>query len=186
MIEPKRLRLESGEGQSLVLTVQANYDFIDVTPYLHLTQQEAADMVEMPSSTFAKRYREAVGSKKKWPQRDVQRIDEELAAHVNKYCARLLAEEPPAPADAEGAEEEGSGTKRKPGLQEKHERKRRRQEAIVDAVGRIRAEPNKFGVLDEDLEAIDALLKKRRELLRPVHIRVLSERSGNASGTKNK
>lgn len=61
------------------------FDYTDITPYLHMPQGEAAKVLGMPSSTLSKRWREAVGAKRKWPHRAVLVIERELASLLQNY-----------------------------------------------------------------------------------------------------
>jgi len=54
-----------------------NSQFIDVTPYLHLPQHEAAKKLGIPSSTLSKRWKEAALNRK-WPYRIVSKLDKEI------------------------------------------------------------------------------------------------------------
>lgn len=51
--------------------------FVDVTPYLVLSQSDAAKMIGIPSSTLSKRWKEATLNRK-WPFRTVQKLDREI------------------------------------------------------------------------------------------------------------
>jgi len=51
--------------------------FVDVTPYLTLPQHEAAKKLGIPSSTLAKRWKEA-SCNRKWPYRTVSKLDKEI------------------------------------------------------------------------------------------------------------
>jgi len=51
--------------------------FIDVTPYLVLSQSDAAKVIGIPSSTLSKRWKEATLNRK-WPFRTVQKLDREI------------------------------------------------------------------------------------------------------------
>lgn len=54
-----------------------NSKFVDVTPYLTLPQHEAAKKLGIPSSTLAKRWKEA-SCNRKWPYRTVSKLDKEI------------------------------------------------------------------------------------------------------------
>lgn len=51
--------------------------FVDVTPFLTLPQHEAAKKLGIPSSTLAKRWKEA-SCNRKWPYRTVSKLDKEI------------------------------------------------------------------------------------------------------------
>jgi len=51
--------------------------FVDVTPFLVLSQSDAAKMIGIPSSTLSKRWKEATLNRK-WPFRTVQKLDREI------------------------------------------------------------------------------------------------------------
>lgn len=54
-----------------------NSKFVDVTPFLTLPQHEAAKKLGIPSSTLAKRWKEA-SCNRKWPYRTVSKLDKEI------------------------------------------------------------------------------------------------------------
>jgi len=51
--------------------------FINVAPYLHLPQHEAAKNLGIPSSTLSKRWKEATNNRK-WPFRVLAKLDKEI------------------------------------------------------------------------------------------------------------
>jgi len=51
--------------------------FVDITDFLALPQNDAADMLGLPTSTLSKRWKETVQGRK-WPFRTVQKLDKEI------------------------------------------------------------------------------------------------------------
>eukprot|EP01090_Pellita_catalonica_P001796 TRINITY_DN11529_c0_g1_i1.p1 TRINITY_DN11529_c0_g1~~TRINITY_DN11529_c0_g1_i1.p1 ORF type:complete len:255 (-),score=33.58 TRINITY_DN11529_c0_g1_i1:87-851(-) len=50
----------------------------DITPLLPLPQADAARAVNMSKPTFCKRWKEAAGNSRKWPHRQVHKIDKQI------------------------------------------------------------------------------------------------------------
>jgi len=57
----------------------AKGEFIEVTPFLNMTQKEAAKKVHMSSSTLRKRWKDA-SMNKKWPRSTLHKLDKEISA----------------------------------------------------------------------------------------------------------
>lgn len=57
-------------------TVTQNY--CDITKFLCMPQSEAATMLGIPTSTLSKRWKEAVNNSRKWPWRNICKIDREI------------------------------------------------------------------------------------------------------------
>jgi len=53
------------------------YKYVNVTPYLHLPQHEAARELSVPSSTLSKRWREATMNRN-WPHRVLRKLDKQI------------------------------------------------------------------------------------------------------------
>jgi len=64
-----------------VIKVNEKEQFIDITPYLALSQSEAAKMLGIPSSTLSKRWKEA-SNNRKWPYRTVSKLDKEISTLI--------------------------------------------------------------------------------------------------------
>jgi len=60
--------------------------YINLAPLTERTQQEAADILNMPCSTLSKKWKEATRSRN-WPYRTVKRLDKEIAI-LNKNYSR--------------------------------------------------------------------------------------------------
>lgn len=71
LIQPKE------NDKRLVERKDENSKFVDVTPFLTLPQHEAAKKLGIPSSTLAKRWKEA-SCNRKWPYRTVSKLDKEI------------------------------------------------------------------------------------------------------------
>jgi len=84
--------------------VGPGHSYVDVTPYLDLSQNEAAKKLNIPSSTLSKRWREATVGRK-WPYRNIAKVEKEiqtllknapnqdstkLPAHMQDTLARLM------------------------------------------------------------------------------------------------
>jgi len=65
------------KDQRIVEKKDENSKFVDVTPFLTLPQHEAAKKLGIPSSTLAKRWKEA-SCNRKWPYRTVSKLDKEI------------------------------------------------------------------------------------------------------------
>eukprot|EP01114_Cavostelium_apophysatum_P009331 TRINITY_DN2243_c0_g1_i1.p1 TRINITY_DN2243_c0_g1~~TRINITY_DN2243_c0_g1_i1.p1 ORF type:complete len:412 (-),score=80.52 TRINITY_DN2243_c0_g1_i1:38-1273(-) len=52
-------------------------EYIDITPYIGLSQEEASKKIGIPSSTLSKRWREATHNRK-WPYRSLYKLDREI------------------------------------------------------------------------------------------------------------
>jgi len=57
-------------------------EYVDVTPFIRLSQEEAAKRIGIPSSTLSKRWREATMNRK-WPYRTLCKIERELKTLVH-------------------------------------------------------------------------------------------------------
>jgi len=53
------------------------YKYVNVTPFLHLPQHEAAKELGVPSSTLSKRWREATMNRN-WPHRILRKLDKQI------------------------------------------------------------------------------------------------------------
>jgi len=73
LIQPK----ENDNHRSSMERKDDNSKFVDVTPFLTLPQHEAAKKLGIPSSTLAKRWKEA-SCNRKWPYRTVSKLDKEI------------------------------------------------------------------------------------------------------------
>jgi len=71
LIQPKE------NDKRIVEKKDDNSKFVDVTPFLTLPQHEAAKKLGIPSSTLAKRWKEA-SCNRKWPYRTVSKLDKEI------------------------------------------------------------------------------------------------------------
>jgi len=71
LIQPKE------NEKRMVERKDENSKFVDVTPFLTLPQHEAAKKLGIPSSTLAKRWKEA-SCNRKWPYRTVSKLDKEI------------------------------------------------------------------------------------------------------------
>jgi len=71
LIQPKE------SEKRLIERKDDNSKFVDVTPFLTLPQHEAAKKLGIPSSTLAKRWKEA-SCNRKWPYRTVSKLDKEI------------------------------------------------------------------------------------------------------------
>jgi len=71
LIQPKE------QDRRLIEKKDENSKFVDVTPFLTLPQHEAAKKLGIPSSTLAKRWKEA-SCNRKWPYRTVSKLDKEI------------------------------------------------------------------------------------------------------------
>jgi len=71
LIQPKE------NEKRIVERKDENSKFVDVTPFLTLPQHEAAKKLGIPSSTLAKRWKEA-SCNRKWPYRTVSKLDKEI------------------------------------------------------------------------------------------------------------
>jgi len=71
LIQPKE------NEKRLIERKDENSKFVDVTPFLTLPQHEAAKKLGIPSSTLAKRWKEA-SCNRKWPYRTVSKLDKEI------------------------------------------------------------------------------------------------------------
>lgn len=71
LIQPKET------DKRIVEKREDNSKFVDVTPFLTLPQHEAAKKLGIPSSTLAKRWKEA-SCNRKWPYRTVSKLDKEI------------------------------------------------------------------------------------------------------------
>lgn len=72
LIQPKE-----AADKRIVEKREDNSKFVDVTPFLTLPQHEAAKKLGIPSSTLAKRWKEA-SCNRKWPYRTVSKLDKEI------------------------------------------------------------------------------------------------------------
>jgi len=61
-------------------------DYIDVTPYITLSQEDAAKKLGIPSSTLSKRWREATMNRK-WPFRSLCKFDREIKTLLHNIKA---------------------------------------------------------------------------------------------------
>lgn len=59
------------------VTIQAQAEAVDLSPYFLMNQHKVADMFGLPISTFSKRWRYAANGRL-WPYRRVIRIDADL------------------------------------------------------------------------------------------------------------
>lgn len=57
-------------------------EYVDVTPFIRLSQEEAAKRIGIPSSTLSKRWREATMNRK-WPYRTLCKIERELKTLIH-------------------------------------------------------------------------------------------------------
>jgi len=57
-------------------------DYTDLTPYLRLSQEDAAKRLGIPSSTLSKRWREATRNRK-WPFRTLSKVEREIKTIVH-------------------------------------------------------------------------------------------------------
>lgn len=55
------------------------YNYVDITPYLHLPQETVANMLGMSKSTFSRRWREASRGRY-WPCRRIEMIQTQINA----------------------------------------------------------------------------------------------------------
>jgi len=58
--------------------------YIEISPYLHLTQQQAAQKLDMKTSTLGKKWKE-VTCGRKWPYRSIKKIEVEIARLLKNY-----------------------------------------------------------------------------------------------------
>jgi len=56
-------------------------EYLDVTPFISMSQEDAARKLGIPSSTLSKRWREATMNRK-WPYRNICKIDREIKTMV--------------------------------------------------------------------------------------------------------
>ncbi len=56
--------------------------FVDVTPFLGLTQRQVADGFGVPDSTFSKRWKEATDPERTWPHRTITHEDGLIVAFL--------------------------------------------------------------------------------------------------------
>lgn len=61
-----------------MLPAKEDPKFFDITHLLTLPQADAAKAVRLSKPTFCKRWKEAVGSERKWPHRYILKIDREI------------------------------------------------------------------------------------------------------------
>jgi len=71
------MTLTQSERTAITERKDDNSKFVDVTPFLTLPQHEAAKKLGIPSSTLAKRWKEA-SCNRKWPYRTVSKLDKEI------------------------------------------------------------------------------------------------------------
>ncbi len=57
--KPKTEPLPNSNSLELTTNMGPGHSYVDVTPYLNLSQNEAAKRLNIPSSTLSKRWREA-------------------------------------------------------------------------------------------------------------------------------
>jgi len=69
--------LPSSHPSQQISTKSVGYKYINVTPYLHLPQHEAAKELGVPSSTLSKRWREATMNRN-WPHRILRKLDKQI------------------------------------------------------------------------------------------------------------
>jgi len=69
--------IQPREDKRIMEKKDDNSKFVDVTPFLTLPQHEAAKKLGIPSSTLAKRWKEA-SCNRKWPYRTVSKLDKEI------------------------------------------------------------------------------------------------------------
>jgi len=60
----------------------SSQDYIDLTPYIRLSQEDAAKRLGIPSSTLSKRWREATRNRK-WPFRTLSKVEREIKTIVH-------------------------------------------------------------------------------------------------------
>jgi len=70
---------DSGNTNNKIVPVPANNgpNYVDITEYLNLPQNEAAKRLGVPTSTLSKRWKEA-SVNRKWPYRTVCKLDKEI------------------------------------------------------------------------------------------------------------
>jgi hypothetical protein len=50
-------------------------NYMDITPYFGLSQTEASKILKCPASSLSRRWKQSVGTKRKWPYKHIQNID---------------------------------------------------------------------------------------------------------------
>jgi len=76
---------QSAVESGIALLNEKNFvrqDYIDLTPYLRLSQEDAAKRLGIPSSTLSKRWREATRNRK-WPFRTLSKVEREIKTIVH-------------------------------------------------------------------------------------------------------
>jgi len=86
-IEVSTARTNYDEVLEQIITKNSQKDdYIDVTPYITLSQEDAAKKLGIPSSTLSKRWREATMNRK-WPFRSLCKFDREIKTLLHNIKA---------------------------------------------------------------------------------------------------